>query len=61
MFGPLVLLTALALIAQGFWELLARDQPIGAVLVAIGCLVGSLGTTVVAYVSELERRRRRGG
>ena len=61
MFGPLVLLTSVALIAQGLWELLARNQPIGAVLVAIGFLVGSIGVTVASYVSEIERRRKRRG
>jgi hypothetical protein len=58
MFGPLVLVTCLALISQGAWELLARHQPIGAVLMAIGFLVGAVGATVNPYVRELERRRK---
>jgi hypothetical protein len=58
MFGPLVLVTSVALISQGAWELFARDQPIGAVLIAIGCLVGSVGMTVASYVAELERKRK---
>jgi hypothetical protein len=61
MFGPLVLLTSVALIAQGSWELFARDQSLGAVLIAIGSLVGAVGATVASYVSEIERRRRRRG
>ena len=60
MFGPLVLITSLALISQGSWELLARNEPIGAALIAIGCLVGAVGMTVASYVAEVERRRRRG-
>lgn len=60
MFGPLVLLTSLALVTQGSWELFMRNEPIGAVLIAIGCLVGSVGATVASYVREIERRKRRG-
>ena len=58
MFGPLVALTSLVLVAQGAWELFARAQPLGAVLMAVGTLVASVGLTAAPYVSEIERRRK---
>ncbi len=58
MFRPLVAVTAVLLAAQGAWELFARQQPLGAVLMAVGMLVGSIGATAAPYVSELERRRK---
>jgi hypothetical protein len=61
MFGPLVAITSIALTAQGAWELWARHQPLGAVLMAVGCLVASVGVTAAPYVREIERRRRGGG
>jgi hypothetical protein len=62
MFGPLVAVTAVLLTAQGAWELFARGEPLGAVLMAVGALVGSVGATAAPYVSEIEaRRKRRGG
>src|SRR5204863_6273462 len=35
MFGPLVAITAVALVSQGAWELFARHHSIGAVLMAV--------------------------
>jgi hypothetical protein len=61
MFGPLVAITAVALVAQGAWELFARHQSLGAVLIAVGFLIGSVGATAAPYVKEIERRRRKGG
>jgi uncharacterized membrane protein YcjF (UPF0283 family) len=61
MFGPLVAITSVALISQGAWELWARHQSLGAVLMAVGCLVASVGVTAAPYVREIERRRRGGG
>jgi hypothetical protein len=46
------------LVAQGAWELFARQEPLGALLMAIGMLVGSIGATAAPYVSEIERRRK---
>jgi hypothetical protein len=57
MFGPLVAITSIALTAQGAWELWARHQAIGAVLIAVGCLVASVGVTAAPYVREIEPRR----
>ncbi|HEY1597772.1 MAG TPA: hypothetical protein VGF74_20405 [Thermoleophilaceae bacterium] len=58
MFGPLVAVTSVLLTAQGAWELFARGQALGAVLMAVGALVGSVGATAAPYVAELERRRK---
>lgn len=58
MFGPLVAFTSLVLVAQGAWELFARAQPLGAVLMAVGVLVLSVGATAAPYVREIERRRK---
>jgi nitrate/nitrite transporter NarK len=58
MFRPLVAVTAVLLVAQGAWELFARQEPLGALLMVIGLLVGSIGATAAPYVSEIERRRR---
>jgi len=58
MFGPLVAFTSLVLVAQGAWELFARAQPLGAVLMAVGVLVLSDGATAAPYVREIERRRK---
>lgn len=61
MFGPLVAVTSVVLAAQGAWELFARHQPLGAVLIVVGCLVGSVGATAAPYVAEIERRRKNRG
>jgi hypothetical protein len=61
MFGPLVVITSVALVGQGAWELLARHEPFGAVLIVVGCLVASVGATAAPYVKEIERRRKGGG
>jgi hypothetical protein len=58
MFGPLVAFTSFLLAAQGAWELFVREEPLGAVLMAVGLLVGSVGATAAPYVREIERRRR---
>lgn len=58
MFGPLVVITSLALAGQGAWELLARRQSFGALLIVVGFLVGSVGMTAAPYVKEIERRRK---
>lgn len=58
MFGPLVLATSVLLAAQGAFELFARHQPLGAVLIAVALLVASVGATIASYVAELERKRR---
>jgi hypothetical protein len=58
MFGPLVAFTSLVLVAQGAWELFARAQPLGAVLMAVGVLVLSVGATAAPYVREIARRRK---
>jgi hypothetical protein len=58
MFGPLVAITAVALVSQGAWELFARHHSIGAVLIAVGFLVASVGATAAPYVAEAERRRK---
>jgi hypothetical protein len=60
MFGPLVVITSLALAAQGAWELFGRHQPLGAVMIALGFLVASVGRSAAPYVSEIERRRKKG-
>lgn len=46
------------LAAQGAFELFARHQPLGAVLIAVALLVASVGATIASYVAELERKRR---
>ncbi len=61
MFGPLVAATSVLLAAQGAFELFARHQPVGAVLIAVAFLVASIGATVASYVRDLERRKRDGG
>jgi hypothetical protein len=58
MFGPLVAITSVALAGQGAWELFVRHQPLGAVLIAVGFLIGSVGATAAPYVKEIERRRK---
>jgi len=58
MFGPLVAITSITLAGQGAWELFARHQPLGAVLIAVAFLVASVGATAAPYVREIERRRR---
>jgi hypothetical protein len=58
MFGPLVVITALVLATQGAFELLARHNPLGALLIAVALLVASVGATVAPYVAEFERRRK---
>jgi hypothetical protein len=58
MFGPLVLVTSIALAGQGAWELFVRHQSLGAVLIAIGFLIASVGATAAPYVREMERRRK---
>jgi hypothetical protein len=59
MFGPLVLLTSVLLGLQGAFELFFRHQPLGAVLMVVAFLIGSVGATAAPYVAELERKRRR--
>jgi hypothetical protein len=49
------------LAAQGAWELFARQQPLGAVLIAVGFFVASVGATAAPYVAEIERRRKNRG
>jgi hypothetical protein len=61
MFGPLVAFTSFVLVAQGAWELFSRAQPLGAVLMAVGALVASVGLTAAPYVAEIERKRKRRG
>lgn len=61
MFGPLVVITSLALAGQGAWELFVRHEPLGALLMAVAFFVASVGATAAPYVREIERRRRRGG
>ena len=61
MFGPLVAITAVALVGQGAWELFVRHQSLGAVLIAVGFLIASVGATAAPYVKEIERRRKGGG
>ncbi|HEY7629238.1 MAG TPA: hypothetical protein VH817_00960 [Thermoleophilaceae bacterium] len=61
MFGPLVAVTSVVLAAQGAWELFARQQPLGAVLIAVGFFVASVGATAAPYVAEIERRRKNRG
>ena len=61
MFGPLVAITSITLVVQGAWELFARNQPLGAVMIAVAFLVGSIGATAAPYVAEMERRRKRRG
>jgi hypothetical protein len=61
MFRPLVALTSVLLCAQGAYELFVRAQPLGAVLIAVGFLVASVGATAAPYVAEIERRRRNRG
>jgi urea transporter len=58
MFGPLLAITSVALVAQGAWELFARNHPLGAVLMVVGLLMASVGATAAPYVKEIERRRR---
>lgn len=58
MFGPLVALTTVLLAVQGLFELFVRHEPLGAVLVAVAFLIGSVGATAAPYVAEIERRRR---
>ena len=58
MFGPLVAITSVALVAQGAWELFAAHHPLGAVLMTVGCLVASVGATAAPHVAEIERRRK---
>jgi hypothetical protein len=58
MFRPLVAMTAILLAAQGAFELFARGEPLGAVLISVAFLVGSIGATAAPYVAEIERRRK---
>jgi hypothetical protein len=58
MFGPLVAITSVALTGQGAWELFVRHQALGAVLIAVGFLIASVGATAAPYVKEIERRRK---
>jgi hypothetical protein len=58
MFGPLVFATSLLLALQGAFELFVRQQPLGAVLMAVAFLIASIGATAAPYVAEMERRRR---
>jgi hypothetical protein len=57
MFGPLLAITSVALVAQGAWELFARNHSLGAVLMVVGLLMASVGTTAAPHVKEIERRR----
>jgi hypothetical protein len=61
MFGPLVAVTSVVLAAQGAWELFVRHQALGAVLMAVGFLIASVGATAAPYVAEIERRRKNRG
>jgi hypothetical protein len=61
MFGPLVAITSVVLAAQGAWELFVRHQGMGAVMIVVGLLVGSVGATAAPYVAEIERRRKNRG
>ncbi|HEY2602227.1 MAG TPA: hypothetical protein VGI67_11775 [Thermoleophilaceae bacterium] len=54
----LVVLTSVLLVVQGAYELFVRHQALGAVLIVVGFLVGSVGATAAPYVAELERRRK---
>jgi hypothetical protein len=58
MFGPLVVITSVLLAAQGAWELFARHQSLGAVLMAVAFLIASVGATAAPHVKEIERRRK---
>jgi hypothetical protein len=58
MFGPLFAITSLVLVAQGAWELFARHQALGAVMMVVGFLVASVGATAAPHVKEIERRRK---
>jgi hypothetical protein len=58
MFRRLVAITAVVLATQGAYELFARHEPLGAVLISVAFLIASVGATAAPYVSELERRRR---
>jgi hypothetical protein len=58
MFRPLVAMTAILLASQGAFELFARSEPLGAVLISIAFLVASIGATAAPYVAEFERRRK---
>lgn len=58
MFRPLVAITAILLASQGAFELFARHEPLGAVLISVAFLVASIGATAAPYVDEIERRRK---
>jgi hypothetical protein len=46
------------LLVQGAYELFARGEPLGAVLMAVAFFIASVGATAAPYVAEMERRRR---
>ena len=58
MFRWLVVITAVLLASQGAFELFARHEPLGAVLISVAFLVASVGATAAPYVTEIERRRK---